>query len=179
MGARKNASINEAAIECAVRLFAQNGVSGTSLGDIAKECDISKGTLYYYYPSKEMLVFACAEVCVRNFGDQVFVWMNSISPEASSDQVCSELVSIFLEKSEYIHLLLALLTCNFDSVRTLLTSAFEEWRVMLEVGALHMPQPFSERLIRFSTAVIPQLIGFAITNTSADCAVKMLSDMLR
>ena len=40
----------------AIRLFAQQGVDGTSIRQIAKEARISLGALYNHYPSKESMV---------------------------------------------------------------------------------------------------------------------------
>jgi AcrR family transcriptional regulator len=42
----------------AIRLFAQQGVDGTSIRQIAKEAGISLGALYNHYRSKESMVVA-------------------------------------------------------------------------------------------------------------------------
>ena len=39
-------------IKVATELIGKKGVEKTSLADIAREAGISKGTLYYYYPTK-------------------------------------------------------------------------------------------------------------------------------
>ena len=43
-----NDSMANSIIDTASAFFADRGVYGTSLGDIAKSLGISKGTLYYY-----------------------------------------------------------------------------------------------------------------------------------
>ena len=48
----------------AEELFAEQGARGTSLGDIAKRVGISKGTLYYYYPTKQDIVDAVTKRCL-------------------------------------------------------------------------------------------------------------------
>jgi AcrR family transcriptional regulator len=45
-------------IAAAARLFAQKGYEATSIGDIAEEVGLLKGSLYYYAPSKEDLLYA-------------------------------------------------------------------------------------------------------------------------
>ncbi|MGG7060792.1 TetR/AcrR family transcriptional regulator, partial [Clostridium tertium] len=40
----------------ATKLMTKNGIKNTSLADIAKAVDISKGTLYYHYSSKDDLI---------------------------------------------------------------------------------------------------------------------------
>lgn len=49
--------IQEKIVRIAAKKFAKNGYQKTSLGDIAKSVKISKGTLFYHYPSKEELFF--------------------------------------------------------------------------------------------------------------------------
>ena len=44
-------------ISVSTKKFAKNGYQNTSLADIAKSAKISKGTLFYHYPSKEDLFF--------------------------------------------------------------------------------------------------------------------------
>ena len=44
-------------ITISAKKFAKNGYQNTSLADIAKSAKISKGTLFYHYPSKEDLFF--------------------------------------------------------------------------------------------------------------------------
>lgn len=43
-------------IEAAMKLFAKKGVTSTSIQDIANECDISKGSFYIYFKSKDALL---------------------------------------------------------------------------------------------------------------------------
>ena len=47
----------EKIINISAKRFAKNGFQKTSLSDIAKAAKISKGTLFYHYPSKEDLFF--------------------------------------------------------------------------------------------------------------------------
>jgi len=44
-------------LEAAAGLIGEKGVDKTSLADIARASGISKGTLYYYYPTKNDLIF--------------------------------------------------------------------------------------------------------------------------
>ncbi|MCG9917522.1 MAG: TetR/AcrR family transcriptional regulator [Phenylobacterium sp.] len=48
----------EAIVQHAADLFATAGFSETSLADLAKACGYSKSLVYYYYPSKEEILFA-------------------------------------------------------------------------------------------------------------------------
>ncbi|MDZ7373759.1 MAG: TetR/AcrR family transcriptional regulator [candidate division KSB1 bacterium] len=46
----------EAIRQAALRLFAEKGFAGTSMEDIAAAAELGKGTVYYYFPSKEALL---------------------------------------------------------------------------------------------------------------------------
>ncbi|WOV83020.1 TetR/AcrR family transcriptional regulator [Sporosarcina jeotgali] len=57
MKARKQKEI----IESAIKLFAENGFTNTSIQEIVNDCGISKGAFYNYFPSKEALHIAIFE----------------------------------------------------------------------------------------------------------------------
>ena len=48
-------------LDRALKLFQQRGVEATTMRDIAKAAGLSLGAAYYYFPSKEALVFAYYE----------------------------------------------------------------------------------------------------------------------
>jgi len=62
-------------LECALELFQKYGVTDTTMRDIAKAAGMSLGAAYYYFPSKEALVFA--------FYEQNAVEMETLAAEAT------------------------------------------------------------------------------------------------
>ncbi len=50
-------------IHTATILFGENGYSATSIGDISKQAEISRGILYYYVKNKDELYIKCLEEC--------------------------------------------------------------------------------------------------------------------
>lgn len=48
-------------LRVATRLLAERGYAATSLDEIAEVLDLSKASLYHYFPSKEALVLGCLE----------------------------------------------------------------------------------------------------------------------
>jgi AcrR family transcriptional regulator len=48
-------------LDRALKLFQQRGVEGTTMRDIARAAGLSLGAAYYYFPSKEALMFAYYE----------------------------------------------------------------------------------------------------------------------
>lgn len=63
-------------LDGAYRLFMRQGFDGTSMGDIAKEAGVSKGTLYVYFDSKERLF----QELVRQEKERQFPTIFSIDP---------------------------------------------------------------------------------------------------
>jgi AcrR family transcriptional regulator len=58
-------------LETAAQAFAELGFPSASMNDIARRCQMSKGLLYHYYPSKEQLLFAVADQYTRRLVDVV------------------------------------------------------------------------------------------------------------
>jgi AcrR family transcriptional regulator len=55
---RKSDATRRKLLERALALFQQRGVEGTTMRDIARAAGLSLGAAYYYFPSKEALLFA-------------------------------------------------------------------------------------------------------------------------
>lgn len=69
-------------VDAAGRLLVERGPEELSLAAIADAAGISKGTLYYYYPTKEALVFDIAEKHVGEITDFVFGLMEAAGKDA-------------------------------------------------------------------------------------------------
>lgn len=57
----------EKIVDSGVELFGKHGFSGTSISSIAKNANVSKGILYYYFKSKDELYLYCAHKCIDEF----------------------------------------------------------------------------------------------------------------
>lgn len=53
--------VKERIIQAAIESFSQTGFDRTKMDDIAKSLNLSKGTIYLYFPSKEELFMAICE----------------------------------------------------------------------------------------------------------------------
>ncbi len=58
-------------LAAALRLFAERGYTATSLEDVAAAAGVTKGTIYYYFRSKEALLMRLAEVGDREAVDEL------------------------------------------------------------------------------------------------------------
>ena len=55
---RKKQRTRETIVTAALELFAERGYQQTTVAEIAEAAEVSKGTLFAYFPSKEEIVFA-------------------------------------------------------------------------------------------------------------------------
>ncbi len=59
-------------IDAASKLIADKGVKQTTLAEIAREAGISRGTLFYYYASKNDLIYDILEKHLSDLTDAIF-----------------------------------------------------------------------------------------------------------
>lgn len=76
MARTKNTNIKSEIIKSVEELINVNGVNAISLSDIAKKCNISKGTLYYYYSSKDDIVFDIIVKHIEDFKADFYNWLD-------------------------------------------------------------------------------------------------------
>ena len=63
---RKKALMQKKIIAAAVKLFNRHGLEAVSMEQIAEEVDIARGTLYNYFPSKELIINAYLQETFRD-----------------------------------------------------------------------------------------------------------------
>jgi AcrR family transcriptional regulator len=57
-------------LRSAAAAFAHNGFSGATMEDIAERVQMTKGNLYYYFPSKQELLFFCQDQSLSRLIEQ-------------------------------------------------------------------------------------------------------------
>ena len=68
-------------VDNATELFNEFGYAGTSINDIAKKAELSKGILYHYFSNKDELYIFCLKKCITDFID----FMEQNIPKTSID----------------------------------------------------------------------------------------------
>jgi len=74
-------------LDTAARLFKEEGWTATSLRDIAGECGIKAGSIYYHFSSKDEIVAEVLRVGVQTTFDQVRQAVEALPVRASTDTV--------------------------------------------------------------------------------------------
>jgi AcrR family transcriptional regulator len=63
--------VKAAILRKAAQLFARNSYARTSIGDLTKACDASRGTLYHYFANKEAILLEMMSVHIADMGSHV------------------------------------------------------------------------------------------------------------
>ena len=134
-GTKQNHSMKEKILLASINLMTKNGINNTSLADIAKEVNISKGTLYYHYSSKDDIIFDIADNHLNIISEALFDCLNRTNHHFTTE----ELVLIILknisniEKTGRIHMyLLCEAIIGNDALKERIGLKYVEWRTALE-----------------------------------------------
>ncbi len=73
---REKEARREEIIDAAEKIFFENGLAASTMDQIAEAAELSKGTLYLYYPSKEDLFLA---VCLRGTAIMYSMFQKAVS----------------------------------------------------------------------------------------------------
>lgn len=127
----------ERIVRTAARLIIEKGVANTSLADIARESRISKGTLFYHFPSKADLIFDVSERHMGTITQKIITWVKHSVGVLSVDKMLRMVFDILLtsEKRGQIHVYLIQEALTADSsLRRRFTEAYGQWREAVESG---------------------------------------------
>jgi len=122
-------STSEHMLQQARKLFSERGFSAVSINDIVAAAEVSKPTLYYYYPDKEALYSAVLQQIIEQAGASVAEVMTQSLP--------------FRGK------LLRLTECFFEHSPTSLPC-------MMRDVTQHLKEPFSKNILEAYQATIYQ-----------------------
>lgn len=75
---RRRAKRVDDILRVATRLLAERGYAATNLDEIAEVLDLSKASLYHYFPSKEHLILACLD----RIGDETNQHLSAVAGSA-------------------------------------------------------------------------------------------------
>jgi AcrR family transcriptional regulator len=80
---KKKAATRERILKAAVQIFSEQGIEKAKLADVADALGMTAPALYYYFPSKEELVFAC---CADTL-DEMIAGIREAAAQAGRDPI--------------------------------------------------------------------------------------------
>jgi AcrR family transcriptional regulator len=99
----KLGSSRERLLDAAVRVFARDGYSGTSIDRIAAEAGLSKGAVYWNFASKEELFFALLDERIDRRIRALFEVGEDPAPEQPAEgQVSAALAAVLEQERELV-----------------------------------------------------------------------------
>ena len=83
MAAPLGTQIRERILESAAALMEERSFFDISLADIARAARISKGTLYYYYNSRDAILFDLTDRYLQKLSDDLLAWVDNEEKDTS------------------------------------------------------------------------------------------------
>lgn len=153
-------------IEAALRLFAENGVSGTSLQMIADRIGVTKAAVYFQFRTKEEIVTAVLEPAMARLEEIVSAARGTTPRGAQLDFLIGALVDLVVENRQLSAML------ERDPALAMLVKGNERWwRITEDLSALlRGPRPSRE------TRVAVTLVAGGLMMSGADPNLRDLSD---
>ncbi len=97
----KNGSNNrDKIINTAMRIIGEKGVKKTTLAEIARQAGISKGTLYYYFSSKNDLIFDIADIHMSKITGEIFAMIDTTKKKIKWEELMSILFDSLLSSKQ-------------------------------------------------------------------------------
>lgn len=125
-------------IEAAERLIIEKGANDFSLADLAKSMGISKGTLYYHYPTKDELILDIIEEQMDKLSKDYMDWFlrhkdGTISESRFLDVVFYKGVKLNNRSRMQVYLINECVRSN-ESLRARYVELWESWEKKLLEG---------------------------------------------
>lgn len=134
-GTKQNHSMKEKILLTSIYLMTKNGINNTSLADIAREVNISKGTLYYHYSSKDDIIFDIANDHLNIISEALLNCLDKINFNFSTEDfvfiVLKNISSIENTGRIHMYLICEAIMGNND-LRERIALKYVEWRTTLE-----------------------------------------------
>ncbi len=160
----KQAKNRQRIIDAASRLIVEKGIENTSLADIAREADISKGTLYYYYASKDDLIFDLTEKHMSRITsellDLVAHGTERVNATESLRIVYETLINAETRSRLHLYLVREALTGNAVLKKRFLRK-YQQWQSMLE-DSLQKLNPEARDIKLKAQLIIATIDGYII-----------------
>ncbi|MBQ9949835.1 MAG: TetR/AcrR family transcriptional regulator [Clostridia bacterium] len=127
--------------ESAAQLFAEGGVHGTGLAEISQHAEVSKGTLYYHYTTKDALVFDVCEIHMSHMINKMYAWLSTVRDDSNSNDAFTELIEILTDDVFHVKLHMALCAeaaLGQFELQQLIRTKYGEMGLLLDIASLRM-----------------------------------------
>lgn len=166
---KSNNNMKENILLAATELISKNGVKNTSLADIAKAVDISKGTLYYHYSSKDELICDIANTHLDAITSAV---LHCVQGMDSSDNSKEQMINLIMEKISdiehrgriHMYILCEAITGN-EKLKEQIKLNYMEWRNTLKSEIIKNGSDDAEALSFLLVSIVDGLVVQGLLKT--------------
>ena len=167
-----------AILRAASELFCRQGVHAASISEIARTVKLSKGTVSYYYPSKDHLIYEVTDFHLSEVTNSLFAWMGAVSPGMPIRQVLESFFAHAFSTEEKCRLHICLLSdamLGNEAIRRLLTFSLSKWRAMAEAGlqksgCAHYGAVADALFVALESVILRRAMGDADLKIGETCA---------
>ena len=167
----------------AIKLMTKNGIKQTSLADISKACNISKGTLYYYYPTKDDLILDISTIHLNTITNTVLQCVYEIS-ENNSPKNMINLIIKKMSKLKYrsrihVYILCEAITSN-ERLKLLITEKYSQWQKSLkvEIKNVYKNEKESDALAFLVISIVDGLVVQATLQNNKNINYESIANLL-
>jgi len=149
-------------LAAAEAVVSERGVEAASLADIAKAAGVSRGTLYYHYPSKDALVLDIAERHMAALTDRIFELARSEGASGLPlmlEALVREILADDTRSATHVHLVQCAFEGN-EAVRERMAVSYRGWidMVVEELARLGLASRKDEEVGSLVVAVLDGLV---------------------
>lgn len=131
-------STKEKILDTVENLISKHNVNSFSIKDIADELKISKGTIFYYYKSKDEIILDIMNKHFNELSNDYYAWLNKHKDEILSKERFIEVIfykGVELFNKAKIHIyLINECASGKPHLKEQYISLWESWREKLEIG---------------------------------------------
>ena len=152
-------------ITAASRIMTEKGIKTTSLSDIAREVGISKGTLYYYYASKNDIIFDITEKHLNQISAEMFALLEQIELETKPSEIIKIVFTKILsaETRDKLHFyLIGDSLTNNEYLKNRFKEKYRVWREMIEEGLRKILKNKTINYNALASLILAAIDGFTI-----------------
>ena len=130
-------------LETAMAMISEKGVDKTSLAGISRTSGLSKGTLYYYYATKNDLIFDIADLHMERITGTLFSLIKENSALSWEDLLTAFFETLLTSEARsrlHLYLVREAISGN-DALKNRFQKTYADWFAMVDEVYAKMPGP--------------------------------------
>jgi AcrR family transcriptional regulator len=130
----RNSEIRQIILDVSRQLIIEKGVNNTSLAEIAATAGISKGTLFYYYPTKSDLIFEVTDQHFKQMTSRMADWANQVSGEVDPVEIVSYVYQSIVGdelRGKLHHYLIEQAITENSGLKVRFSEKYQEWTELM------------------------------------------------